>query len=119
MLISTTAEFLGFVETPLKWVVLTKMGRKFLDADVNLRKEIFRMQLLKLPVVKEFVKFIKENDNEVNFNEAKAFLKGLLPKEKTAIVLKTVLNFCMYAEILDYDSRENEISLNPDIEIKI
>ncbi len=119
MLISTTAEFLGFVETPLKWVVLTKMGRKFLDADVNLRKEIFRMQLLKLPVVKEFVKFIKENDNEVNFNEAKAFLKRLLPKEKTAIVLKTVLNFCMYAEILDYDSRENEISLNAYIEIKV
>jgi len=50
---------------------------------------------------------------------AKVFLKGLLPKEKTVIVLKTILNFCMYAEILDYDSRENEISLNPDIEIKV
>ncbi len=119
MLISTAAEFLGLVETPLKWVVLTKLGRKFLDADVNLRKEIFRMQLLKLPIIKEFVKFIQENDNVVSFNEAKAFLKGLLPKEKAATVLNTVLNFCMYAEILDYDSREKEISLNPDIEIKV
>ena len=119
MLISTAAEFLGLVETPLKWVVLTKLGRRFLDADVNLRKEIFRMQLLKLPIVKELVKFIQENDNVVSFNEAKAFLKGLLPKESATTVLNTVLNFCMYAEILDYDSRENEISLNPDIEIKV
>ncbi len=119
MLISTAAEFLGFVETPLKWVVLTKMGRKFLDSDVNLRKEIFRIQLLKLPIIKEFVKFIKNNENVISFNEAKAFLKGLLPKEKALTVIKTILNFCMYAEILDYDSRENEISLNPDIEIKV
>jgi len=120
MLISTAAEFLGFVETPLKWVVLTKMGKKFLDADVNLRKEIFRAQLLKLPIIREFVRFIQGNDSDVvSFNEAKAFLRGLLPKEKTATLLKTILNFCMYAEILDYDSRENEISLNQDIEIKI
>jgi len=54
-----------------------------------------------------------------SFNEAKAFLKGFLPKEKTATLLKTLLNFCMYAEILDYNSREDEISLNQDIEIKI
>ena len=119
MLVSTAAEFLGLVETPLKWVALTKMGRKFLDADVNLRKEIFRIQLLKLPIVKEFLKFVQENNGEVSFNEAKAFLKGLLPKERSVIVLKTTLNFCLYAEILDYDSRENEISLNPDIELKV
>ncbi len=119
MLISTTAEFFGLVETPLKWVVLTKIGKRFLDADVNLRKEIFRTQLLKLPIIREFVRFIQGNDNVVSFSEARAFLKGLLPKEKSLTILKTILNFCMYAEILDYDSRENEISLNQDIEIRL
>ncbi len=77
------------------------------------------MQLLKLYIIKEFVRFVQENDNKVSFNEAKAFFKGLLPKEKAVIVLKTALNFCMYVEILDYDLRENEISLNSDIEIKV
>ena len=119
MLISTTAEFFGLVETPLKWVVLTKIGKRFLDADVNLRKEIFRTQLLKLPIIREFVRFIQGNDNVVSFSGARAFLKGLLPKEKSLTILKTILNFCMYAEILDYDSRENEISLNQDIEIRL
>ena len=75
--------------------------------------------MLKLPIVKEFVRFIQDKDNVVSFGEAKAFFKGLLPKEKALTVLRTILNFCMYAEILDYDSRENKISLNQDIEIKV
>ena len=119
MIVSTAAEFLGFVETPLKWVVMTKMGEKFLNADVNLRKEIFRIQLLKLPVVKEFVRFLARSDDAVRSYEARDFLKKLIPKERPAVVLKTLLNFCMYSEILDYDSREDEISLNRDIEIRV
>ncbi|WP_022669727.1 nitrate/sulfonate/bicarbonate ABC transporter ATP-binding protein [Hippea alviniae] len=119
MIIATAAELMGFVQTPFRYIVLTNTGRKFLDADINERKEIFRTELLKLPIVKIFVKFIKENNGSINSKEAKKFLRKKLPKEKPNSVLKPLLNFCMYAEILDYDSRDDEISINPDIPIKI
>ncbi len=119
MLIATAAEFLGFVETPLRYVVLTKIGKKFLDADINERKEIFRVQLLRLPIVKIFVRFIKGKGGDISTDEAKKFLRKKLPKEKPNTVLRPLLNFCMYAEILDYDSRDEEISINPDIQIEV
>ncbi len=119
MLIATAAEFLGFVETPLRHIVLTKTGKRFLDADINERKEIFRARLLRLPLVKEFVRFIKDNDGDISVDEAKKFIKKKLPKEKPNTVLRPLLSFCMYAEILDYDSRDEEISINPDVDIKV
>ncbi len=119
MMIATAAEFLGFVETPLKFVILTRLGKRFLDSDVNTRKEIFRQQLLGLPIVKLFVGYIKKNGGKVSFEEARRFLKEKLPKEKPSSLLRPLLNFCMYAEILDYSSPDNEISINPDIEIEV
>ncbi len=117
MIIATAAELLGFVETPFRYIVLTKIGKRFLDADINERKDIFRLQLLRLPLVKMFIDFIKKNNNNVNTDEAKRFIRKKLPKEKSNAVLKSLLHFCMYAEILDYDSRDDEISMNPDISI--
>ncbi len=119
MLIATAAEFLGFVETPLKYVVLTKLGKRFLDADINERKEIFRIQLLKLPLVKEFVRFVRSSGGSVDSEEAREFLSRKLPNERPSDLLKPLLDFCLYAEILDYDSKDDEISINPDVKIEV
>ncbi len=119
MMVATAAEMLGFVQTPMRYVVLTNMGRKVLCADTNQRKEIIRIELLKLPIIKVFVKFLKNNLSKCTSKEIKKHLKQKLPNEKSSRVLKPLLDFCMYAEIVDYDSRDDIITINPDIDIKI
>jgi NitT/TauT family transport system ATP-binding protein len=47
------AELLGFVDTPRRMVVLTPLGRKFLDADAVGRQTIWRDRLMSLRLFQE------------------------------------------------------------------
>ncbi len=110
--IALAAEMLGFVETPSHDVIFTKLGKRFLDADVNERKLIFKEQILKIPLIKIIFDMIVKSENGViTREELEEFLSEKFPNENPEELFDTIINFAMYAEVLDYDSRDEEISL--------
>lgn len=110
--IALAAEMLGFVETPSHDVIFTRLGKRFLDADVNERKLIFKDQILKIPLVKMIFDMIVNSENGViTREELEEFLSSKFPNENPEELFETITSFSMYAELLDYDSRDEEISL--------
>jgi NitT/TauT family transport system ATP-binding protein len=110
--IALAAEMLGFVETPRHDVVFTTLGKKFLESDVNERKIIFKQQILKIPLIKAVVDLVgKSEDKMITREECEEFLMEKLPNERPEDLFETIVNFALYAEILDYDSRDEELSL--------
>ncbi len=110
--IALAAEMLEFVETPHHDVIFTMLGRKFLNADINHRKKIFKEQIMKVPLIEAIVERVKESeDHSITRDECEEFLSEILPNEKVEEVFETIVNFTLYAELLDYDSRDEELSL--------
>ncbi len=110
--IALAAEILGFVETPHHDVIFTTLGKKFLESDINERKIIFKQQILKIPLIKAVVELIeKSEDKMITREECEDFLREKLPNERAEELFETIVNFALYAEILDYDSRDEELSL--------
>src|SRR5208337_1866015 len=60
-------ELLGLLDTPKNQVLLTDLGRRFLDADINGRKSLFRTQLLTLGTFRFVLHLLKEaRENRLN-----------------------------------------------------
>ncbi len=110
--IALAAEMLGFVDTPRHDVIFTVLGKKFLNADVNERKLIFKDQMLKIPIIKAVVELVNQSEDGVITREVcEEFLADKLPNERPEDLFETIVNFTLYAEVLDYDSRDEELSL--------
>ncbi len=110
--IALAAEMLGLVATPRHDVIFTALGKKFLDADVNERKLIFKDQILKIPIIKAVVELVTQSEDMViTREECEEFLADKLPNERPEDLFETIVNFTLYAEVLDYDSRDEELSL--------
>lgn len=110
--IALAAEMLGFVDTPRHDVIFTALGKKFLNADVNERKLIFKDQMLKIPIIKAVVELVNQSeDGVITREDCEEFLADKLPNERPEDLFETIVNFTLYAEVLDYDSRDEELSL--------
>ncbi len=110
--IALATEMLGFVETPRHDVIFAPLGKKFLDADINKRKIIFKDQILKIPIIKAIVALVqKSEDKVITREECEEFLIEKLPNERAEDLFETIVNFALYSEVLDYDSRDEELSL--------
>jgi NitT/TauT family transport system ATP-binding protein len=110
--IALVAEMLGFVETPSHDVIFTQLGKKFLDADVNERKILFKEQIMKIPLIKViFDMIVKSENGSITREECEQFLAEKFPNENSEELLETVVNLALYAELIDYDSRDEELSL--------
>jgi NitT/TauT family transport system ATP-binding protein len=111
--IALAAEMLDFVDTPHHDVIFKPLGKNFLDTDINQRKKIFREQILKVPLINAVVNLIKESEDKIiTKSECAEFLQEKLPNEHSEELFETIVNFTLYAEILDYDSRDEELSLS-------
>lgn len=110
--IALAAEMLGFVDTPRHDVIFTALGKKFLNADVNERKLIFKDQILKIPIIRAVMELVNQSeDGVITREECEDFLADKLPNERPEELFETIVNFTLYAELLDYDSRDEELSL--------
>ena len=107
------AEMLGFVETPGADVVLTAVGGKLLKARVNARKTLLKEQLKKLPIFRSVVDALERS--EERRADQYAFLEIFalhLPAEDSESLLKTVIDWGRYAELIGYDPEERALYLD-------
>lgn len=101
-------ELLELVETPKHDVVLTPLGIKFIQSEILEKKEIFKMQTLKLHLFKLIMEKMRD-DNEVSEYEIQEILAEKLPYENADKTFDTIVDWGRYSEIFDFDPNRKVI----------
>ncbi len=106
-------EMLDFIETPKNWVMLTEMGNRFLDADINGRKAIFREQLQKMPAFR-YVWWLLREAPEGKLQEETVVeqLAARLPAQDAKATFDTIVAWARYGEFFGYSPETQTLYLD-------
>jgi NitT/TauT family transport system ATP-binding protein len=106
------AEMLNLIDTPKNMVVLTDIGYRLLDADINRRKEILKQQLLGLGTFCLTFRILTEaRDRRLPAEVVQEELAVRLPTQEVDAVLKTVIDWGRFVELFTYDADAQELRL--------
>jgi hypothetical protein len=107
------AELLGLVETPGADVVLTSTGSQMLRARINNRKKLLKEQIKKLSIFRAVVEGLERTEDKRADEDAFLEIFALhLPAEDSEALLKTVIDWGRYAELLGYSPDDQELYLD-------
>jgi len=107
------AEMLGLVETPGADVVLTSTGGQMLRGRVNNRKKLLKEQLKKLPIFRTVVDALQRSEDHRADEDAFLEIFAIhLPSEDPESVLKTVIDWGRYAELIGYNPDDQQVYLD-------
>ncbi len=106
-------EMLGLVTTPHDHVVLTDLGHAFQKADIRERREILAEQIHQLDLFQRVETFLAGRPEQTT--DMGTLLKELavwFPGEKAGPLARTVVSWGRFANLIDYDSPLQTISLS-------
>jgi NitT/TauT family transport system ATP-binding protein len=110
--ITKAAEILGFVDTPKQDVVLTPLGRKFVRADTEERKQIWRTQLLNIKLFRDIYNRLQQHPDEaIPADDVKEMIIIALPHENYEVMFDTFVRWARFGNLLAYDEDSEKISL--------
>lgn len=106
-------EILGFAEVKEGDLILTEAGKKFAEADVLERKEIFKeLAIEKVPFLKQITKVLQSKSNH---KVPKTFfldlLRAHLSPQEAERQLDVLIDWGRYAELFEYDDDKDELYL--------
>jgi NitT/TauT family transport system ATP-binding protein len=105
-------EMLDLLDTPKNTVLLTDLGRQFLDADINSRKIIFAKQLKTLGTFRFVHHLLQEAPRHRMSRELiEEELVMRLPTESLDRLTQTLINWGRYAELFGYSQDSDEFYL--------
>ncbi len=111
MRITKAAEMLNFVDTPKQGVVLTADGRRFVQADTESRKPIWREQLLKLRLFQDVHSLLQREGGEVNGDMVREMIILALPRENYEEVFETMVRWARFGNLFAYEDGADRLSL--------
>ena len=107
------AEMLDLVVTPGADVVLTGTGSAVLRARVNARKKLLKEQLKKLPLFKTVVDVLNKSEGRRADEDVFLDIFALhLPSEDSEALLKTVIDWGRYTELIGYSPDDQQLYLD-------
>ena len=109
-------EILEFVDTPKDEVRFTELGKKFIAADSDTRKQIFAEQVQKLRLFHIILGYL-EVQEEIDSETVMKDIATALPYENAENVLQTMIAWGRYAGLMDYDAN-TEMVTRPEKEIE-
>jgi len=108
------AEMLGFATVSQGDISLNSLGQAFSDASILTRKELFANRARRLPMIKWIMDMLRAvPDHSLPW---KVFYTALLrefPDDIATRQLDVAIDWGRYAELLDYDDRDETLSLDP------
>jgi NitT/TauT family transport system ATP-binding protein len=107
------AEILEFVSTPKDDVELTDLGRRFIEADRETRKQIFAEQVQKLRLFHIILGYL-EAQEEVPAETVVHDIATALPYENPEKILHTMIAWGRYAGLMDYNTNTGMVTLPED-----
>lgn len=106
-------EMLDLLDTPKNRVLLTPIGEKYLQADMNGRKLLINQQLQTLGVFRYVVQMLKEAKNHRLPEEiVREELVMRLPTEDVDSLAETVINWGRFGELIGYSPDTEEVYLD-------
>ncbi|MDP4199097.1 MAG: nitrate/sulfonate/bicarbonate ABC transporter ATP-binding protein [Bacteroidota bacterium] len=106
------AELLGLVETPGQDVLVTPLGKEFLEADINDQKTLLNKQLRRLRTFQLLLDTLQQNEGEVPYEVLIEDYATRLPYEDPAQMLDTVIDWGRFAELIGYRPKEDVVYLD-------
>src|SRR6202162_2690719 len=110
------AEILEFVDTPKDEVRFTELGKKFMAADSDTRKQIFAEQVQKLRLFHIILGYL-EVQEEIDRETVMKDISTALPYENPEKILETMIAWGRYAGLMDYDAN-TEMVTRPEEEVE-
>jgi NitT/TauT family transport system ATP-binding protein len=105
------AEMLDLVDTPKRGVKFTTLGLRFMAADIDERKDIWREQLLTLRLFRVVLELMQLREDELSKDELLHELAARLPMEDPERTFETLVAWGRFGELFAY--REDKEILTP------
>jgi NitT/TauT family transport system ATP-binding protein len=106
-------EMLELLDTPKNQVVLTPLGKQFLDADINARKVLLNKQLQKLGIFRYVKQILAEaKDHRLPDDVVQEELAVRLPTEDTEQLFKTIVAWGRFSELFGYSAEDHTFYLD-------
>jgi NitT/TauT family transport system ATP-binding protein len=106
------AEMLELVDTPKRQVVLDATGQRFLRAEFQTRRAIWREQLMKLRLFQMVDEMLRRApDHVVDHHTVLETLVLHLPQENYEQVFRTFIGWARFGELFTYDERTQTLAL--------
>ncbi len=106
------AEMLELVDTPRRKVILTQLGKRFVAADMDSRKEIWKAQLMNLKLFRVVKDLIELREGELSKEELLSEIIVRLPMENLENTFGTLVTWGRFGELFAY--REDRGVLTPE-----
>jgi NitT/TauT family transport system ATP-binding protein len=114
--VAETLQLMRFAEVEGGDIRLTAAARRYVDADTDTRKQLFRQHLLAYVPLAAYVRreLDKTEDHEVPARRFREELEELMSPEYAEETLKSVVSWARYAEAFAYDDGADRFTLeNP------
>jgi NitT/TauT family transport system ATP-binding protein len=106
-------EMMDLLDTPKNKVILTDIGRQYLDADINVRKALLRDQLKKLGTFRFVIRLLEEAaDHRLSRDVVIEELAIRLTTEDIERMFQTVVAWGRFAELFGYSPNEEVLYLD-------
>jgi len=106
-------EMLEFLDTPKNWVLLTDLGNRYLDADINARKIMFRSQLEKLPTFAYVLRMLASaEEHRLSRDAVIEELVAKLPTQDPAMTFDTLVGWGRFAELFGFSPETETLYLD-------
>jgi NitT/TauT family transport system ATP-binding protein len=113
LLMAKAAELLDLVDTPKNGIVMTDLGKRFIQGDVNLRKKILHDQLGHLQIVKLLKQKLESEETfSIKKESASLLIQEWLPNESATQALDTLIQWTRYGELFGYNADTDTIYLD-------
>lgn len=107
------AETLGFVKIEDGDIILTEIGKKFVDADINERKLIFKERLKKVKIFKDLLKILHtKKDLMMDREKITELFEEEMTHEDAEKLLNVIIDWGRFAELLGYNADAEEIYID-------
>jgi len=104
------AEMLDFVDTPKRTVKFTPIGLKFIQADMDRRKDIWRDQLLELRLFRVVKELMELREGELSKDELIHELQARLPMEDPEQTFGTLVAWARFGELFAYREEQEVLT---------
>ncbi len=111
MAVTKAAELLNFVDTPKQDVILTADGRRFVRADAEERKAIWRERLLKLRLFQDVAALLQREGGEVDGEIVREMVILALPRENYEQTFETMVRWARFGNLFAYEDDTDRLSL--------
>jgi NitT/TauT family transport system ATP-binding protein len=108
-------EMLGFLDNPRNTVILTPLGRQFLDADMSARRSLLRGQILGLNTFKFIMQLLKESrTGRVSKDLVMEEMCIRLTAEEPEKMFGSIVGWGRHADLFGYSTDTEELFLEPE-----